>query len=744
MKPFARALLTLMLLYLISFPAFSEGAEDNSQLLYCIPSHSSIPQNQMDDFVVDFMLAREGSVRISLFQDAARGKALNVWTVKRSGNKATTFNWDGKLRGKLIEPGQYVLRFVTRDRYEETADIPLEVAEPRERLPLTATQPGDYLPDDMDIQSIWRAMMAPIAVADARDLYHEPLYDRPGGKKIGHVHGQTAGLIILDPDVDGYAKVGAWATEDGSYIEGFMKQARLKVVTPHARWGILIDKAAQKMYVYEADEGAPEGARLLGAMNISTGLMTRKKVFQETRAGAFITGERVGTFTSEGYRYDFAIRLDGGNLIHEMGYKLVNKQKDFSDQTPLLGSKASHGCVRVDILPGEAGLNAEWLWDRLPRNTKVLVLDDPDARMRRLEELGEAPALASAAQPGDTQLPGQLFLVKEDPAGQSPDEAMDVPEPGAGRIRLTMTFTGDCILGSEEKSRKKPESFDSFIAEKGYAWPFSGLYEIFSGDDLSIINLEGVLKDDTAGRQEGRLHWFRGPTDFVNILPAGHIEIAGLANNHMRDYGIAGHNSTRRALEGADIPYFGYGDLHMYEHQGIKIGFGGIRETIWRQKPGLPAEEIASLKESGCDYIVYTIHAGTEYERTHNELQEKMAHAIIDAGADLIIGMHPHVVQGIEAYKGGLIVYSLGNFTFGGNLSLTEFDGLVAQLIVDFEGHEARETTLRLIPVLTTGTAPDNDFRPVPAQGEDKERILTLVQDDSPELGIREVMRFRR
>ena len=101
-------------------------------------------------------------------------------------------------------------------------------------------------------------------------------------------------------------------------------------------------------------------------------------------------------------------------------------------------------------------------------------------------------------------------------------------------------------------------------------------------------------------------------------------------------------------------------------------------------------------------------------------------------------------MQGIEEYKGRLIVYSLGNFTFGGNLKLKTFDGMMAQVLLDFEGRELKETTLRLLPVLTTGTLPDNDFRPILAVGEDKERILQLVQDDSPDLTIREIMSFSR
>ena len=759
---FLPVICAVLMTALFSASAYAAESKDSGRLSYCVSSHDSIPQNRMDDFIVDYMLARDGTAQISLFENKAEGKALHAWTIKREGNVPAIFNWDGKISGKLIGPGSYVLRFAAGEGAEDIANIAFEVAPPADPLPAAVTEPGGYLPESMDTKSVWQAMMAPMAVVDKGDLSHEPIYDRPGGKKTGHVHGQTAGLIIREMNPDGWARVGAWGTVDGSYIEGYIKQDRLKMAQPHPGWGLLIDKAAQKMYVYEADKSAAEGAKLLGILNISTGLMDKNKTFRETRAGAFITGRRIAGFSSEGYRYDYAIRIDGGNLIHEAGHRVISRVKDFSAQLNQLGSKASSGCVRVDPVPGDHGMNAEWLWRHLPRGTKVLVLDDPQARMSRLEEIGGIPPLASGRQPGDTilvpaaaekpftVLEGPPLMSIEETPGQRAEETAQTLEiiatepPKSGSTRLTMTFTGDSILGSEEKSRKKPESFDSFITEKGYAWPFSGLYDLLSADDLSVINLEGVLKDDTRGRQDGKLHWFRGPTSFADILPTGSIELAGLANNHMRDYGIAGHNSTREALQAAGIPYFGYGDIYIHKHQGLKIGFGGIRETIWRQKPSLPQDEIARLREAGCDYIVYTIHAGTEYERSHNALQTKIAHSIIDAGADIVIGMHPHVVQGIEEYKGGLIVYSLGNFSFGGNLKLTEFDGLAVQVILDFEGEELKETTLKLIPVLTTGTKPANDFRPIPAQGEDKERILELVQNDSPDLKIKEIMTFKR
>lgn len=749
-----RLLVCAALLLLFSLPG---AAEDDPQLLYCLLSHESIAQNRFEDFVVDFALKDTGSLRLSLFRDKVDGKALQVWTLKREGGKPTSFNWDGTINGRMIGPGRYILRLASGGGRQ---DLSFEVTEGGARPPLSLTRPGDYLPAAGDVKSVWQAMQAPLAVADAGELYHEPVYDRPGGRKIGHVHGTTAAVILLELDVDGYAKVGAYATEDGSYITGYMKQERLKMVTPHPEYGLLIDKNTQKLHVFKADAESEDGARLLGSLDVSTGLMARRKLFRETRAGAFFTQKHVPGFSSEGFRYDYAIRIDGGNLIHEIGCKISGGARDYTEQTPQLGTKASHGCVRVQAEKSAEGLSAQWLWQNLPRSTKVLVLDDPGVRMRRLSELGFKTPEIALAQPAMAAEPltvsaaagAEAAVPVSDESGPAdgassgaPQEPLPEAAPAAaGRTRLTLTFTGDCIIGSEEKSRKKPESFHGYIEKEGYGWPFSGMLDIFRQDDLTVINLEGVLKEDTRGKQEKRLHWFRGPVDFAKVLPEGSVELAGLANNHARDYGRAGFNSTKQALESVGVPYFGYGETHIHEHQGLKIGFGGIRETIWRQKPNLPGEEIAALREAGCDYIVYTIHGGKEYDRHRNQLQEKMAHAIIDAGADLIVGMHPHVVQGIEQYKQGLILYSLGNFTFGGNLELTEFDGLVAQALLDFEGNTLRNTTLRLIPVLTTGIKPANDFRPIPARGEDKARILSLIQDDSGKLKIEEVMSFAR
>lgn len=309
-------------------------------------------------------------------------------------------------------------------------------------------------------------------------------------------------------------------------------------------------------------------------------------------------------------------------------------------------------------------------------------------------------------------------------------------------VTITLSFTGDCVIGGEEKSHRLENSFASTVEEKGYDWPFSGVLHLLEQDDLSIINFEGVLRDDARNRAQRGLHWFRGPTAFAKILPLGSIELAGLANNHARDYGKEGFTSTRQALNEAGVPTFGYGEVYTTNIKGVLLGFGGIRETTWRQQQDLPRQEITRMREMGCDYIVYTIHAGKEYESQQNDRQCKLAREIIDAGANLVVGAHPHVVQGMERYKDGLILYSLGNFVFGGNLKLTRFEGLLAQVELQFTGGSLENTGIRLIPVLTTGTRPANDFRPIPATGKDKVEILAQVQAASRGMTIRERMDF--
>jgi poly-gamma-glutamate capsule biosynthesis protein CapA/YwtB (metallophosphatase superfamily) len=348
----------------------------------------------------------------------------------------------------------------------------------------------------------------------------------------------------------------------------------------------------------------------------------------------------------------------------------------------------------------------------------VLVVEDASL-------IGET--VEASAAPVSTPLPSPSPIPAPKPKA-TPAAALNIP---AHDVAITLSFTGDCVLGSEESTRKQPDSFDSIVAEKGFDWPFSGFADYFSHDDLTLINLENVLMNSSRDKNPKRLHNFRGPTDFAQILKLGSVELVNIANNHYPDYGAAGKKSTRNALEAVGIPYAGYNWLHVFEKQGIRVGFGGIRETIYHQDKDRIRREVAELKADGCHYVVYTMHAGEEYAPEHNAMQTEIAHAAIDAGANLVIGHHPHVPQGIEMYNDGLIFYSLGNFIFGGNLALSTFDALAAQVTLYYQENALVNTQVCLIPVITSGIIPANDFRPIPAAGEDKQRILNTVNADS-------------
>ncbi len=305
---------------------------------------------------------------------------------------------------------------------------------------------------------------------------------------------------------------------------------------------------------------------------------------------------------------------------------------------------------------------------------------------------------------------------------------------GAWADEVVITLGGDCVLGTREEWKKEARTFDTLIAEKGMDWCFSGIAEPFQTDDISLVNLECVLQEDGAGHLSGKTFTFRGDPSFTEILQAVGIEQVNLANNHYIDFGRSGRESTRAALEAAGLGYSGYTYRSIVTVNGHKIGFAGCRETVYLDRKGPMHNDLAYLQKQGCDVILYSCHWGKEYSPLHNKTQERMADYALSHGADLVIGTHPHCVQGIERRKGGVVLYSLGNLVFGGTHDMTTFDALVAQAVLSFdESGRYQGVTLRLMPVLTSSDRPRNNFRPEWAKGEDAKRILSLIQEDSPE-----------
>ena len=322
-------------------------------------------------------------------------------------------------------------------------------------------------------------------------------------------------------------------------------------------------------------------------------------------------------------------------------------------------------------------------------------------------------------------------------------------EPPTGdNIRVVkLSCTGDALIGASESVRRKGEgtySYDTYIEQNGYAYPFAGLYEMFSRDDITFVNLENVLADDIKkGFSKSRLV-FRGPSDYAKILTEGSVEVVNLANNHTENYGTEGMEKTVAALEAEGIGYsgttFGLNAYCIREIGDIKIGFVGLypRYNAFKgQERKHQAEAKAcfdACKEAGCQVIVASIHCGGEYQKKHADMQEKYEKLCKSMGAHLVIGNHPHVPQGIHVADGVTCLYSLGNFTFGGNTGvdekLTVIQSYVAQFDLYFDGDTYLGHQLTIWPIHISGTAPANNYQPVLVGGADAEKVMKLIQND--------------
>lgn len=658
-----------------------------------------------EDWFCEVRCIRSGDVvAMEVYAADAPDTLLGTVKLKINAGGPVKFKWDGKLEKKDVAAGDYILRYYLTENVSYAHEVRLTVCEgkrPEQDVFVT----GPVMPErGMSDAEIWAIMQQPSVVADLKKQ-DQHLTIRAGkgkGAELGTVHGQSQALEVFE--IDGsYARVGAWNHESGDYVEGWVRVSDLMVVTPSSEYGVLVDKMDQTMTIYHRGE-------VIDVIPISTGLAAEKRLIRETAAGAFLTVDRIGNFESDGYSYDHPIRYDGGNLIHQLGYDTVGTKHDFSDQQPLIGAKASHGCIRVSNIPSpSAGINAYWLYTHLPYGTRVILLDDPEARL-----------LQKAAAGVDV---GDLVVAPIAP-----------PALAEGEMELVLTVGGDAVIGTREKWWSRADAFPAFLEKYGYGYPFRNLLPIFSEDDMTFVNLEGVLKADKRGEQTSKEFRFRGLPEWTAVIHEASIEQVSIANNHYIDYGLAGRDATRASLEAAGIPYSGFEYVHIWEQDGVKIGFGGCRETIYKQNPSVVYQDVLAMKQAGCDVIIYTCHWGTEYKPNHNELQEQIAAAARAAGADIVIGGHPHVVQGIGSVGATPVIYSMGNLMFGGTIDMTTFDAMLVQLRLRFCEGEYVGVTVELIPILTSGQAAEgvNDYSPVIAQGEDKARILQKVQDDTP------------
>ena len=336
---------------------------------------------------------------------------------------------------------------------------------------------------------------------------------------------------------------------------------------------------------------------------------------------------------------------------------------------------------------------------------------------------------------------------------------------------ITITFTGDVTLGGEERIAGEANSFASVYEKNGPEYFLQNFADFFAEDDLTVINLEGVLTDNDQlnpvdkgkGTEIGSGYWFRGSTEYVKVLTSASVEAASLANNHTLDYGETGLRDTIRALEGAGVAWFGTYDKHtndteafyFYEKDGVTVAFVSLYWENYSQGDpnGVGAwlsNEIMEMKASGkVDAVVAVLHGGQEYGRHRTRPQKVFTAMAMKAGADLVICHHAHVVMGMDVIGNRSAVYSLGNFCFGGNRSAYQVKtgkknivqdaspALVVRAVLTFDDDgRYKGQQLTLYPVQTTSVDRNgesiqvNDFRPKFITGKLAANVMHLMQVD--------------
>ncbi len=292
--------------------------------------------------------------------------------------------------------------------------------------------------------------------------------------------------------------------------------------------------------------------------------------------------------------------------------------------------------------------------------------------------------------------------------------------------RMVFTFAGDCTLGCHTLHTHAGYGFLMTVGED-YDYPFQNVRQWFENDDFTMVNLEGVLGDK--GQPAGKRYAFRGPAQYTNILTRNSVEAVTIANNHTLDYGEEGYAETKRILDKARIPYVETNKTKLVTlENGVTVGlYGSVYNSV---DPEAVVAGIAELKQQGADIIIYAPHWGTEHSFRPTQEQKDLGRAAIDAGANLVYGCHPHVLQPIEEYSGGAIFYSLGNFSFGGNIYPADYDtAIIQQELILTENGEVTLGERTIVPCSISSIEKRNNYQPTPYPegSEAYERVLSKL-----------------
>lgn len=301
---------------------------------------------------------------------------------------------------------------------------------------------------------------------------------------------------------------------------------------------------------------------------------------------------------------------------------------------------------------------------------------------------------------------------------------------------ITLTMVGDNSFGTYPETPehlkfdhvfKKNNGTNTYVYQNCLPW--------FKSDDYTVINAESAFTNAT--KAEVKMWRIKSDPAHVAFLPASGVDAANLANNHTMDYFQVGYDDTLKAFKDNDIPVFNKNMPLITKIGGIKTILLGYDCRSSQQSASYLAKIEADVKKykKPNNLVIVNMHWGVEYHETPVDYQTQYGHAIIDAGADIIMGSHPHRLESVEKYNGKYIVYSMGDFAFGADPTLLSRMTSMFRLRFTEDNGKVVLKNMSIVPTYenSDGSLNENNYQPLPVFGADAKKIVNeLIRISKP------------
>ena len=296
-------------------------------------------------------------------------------------------------------------------------------------------------------------------------------------------------------------------------------------------------------------------------------------------------------------------------------------------------------------------------------------------------------------------------------------------------IHIKLSFVGDMMLAAD-KYNTRSDNFNYYARNYPKEYFLDKVRYIFEEDDFTTVNLESVFSDrdlQAKNKGGGRAFWFKAPTKNIEILTCSSVEGVSLANNHTEDFGEEGYLDTVETVKDAGLEYGIEDKIIYYEKEGFRIAV--VCHGLWGEWQAEEVIRYIDIAEEKSDYQIVFYHGGTEGAYEPEQWRVRASRKLVDHGADLIIGNHPHVLQPREIYEDAEIIYSMGNFCYGGH-SQPRNRTMIYQmeLTINPIEMEVKNQQSTIIPCYVYTGNGNNNFQPAVIEDEwEKQKVLDFM-----------------